>query len=88
VIVPHRAEHLTTLAVAVEDAANRVVLAQKGVGLVDQQRWPIFLDHAEDCCGRDIGGRQRSQHEAAEHVEQQGFATPLGRRAHAESRRN
>ena len=88
-IVADRAQDLAALAMAgIQHAAQLVGLAEEGVGLVDQQRRTISLDHAKQRGRGYVGGRQRAPDQPAEHIEQCGFAAALHRRADGQPRRD
>ena len=80
VIVADGAQYGTALSVTgVEDPSQFVVLFEKCVGLIDQQRRLGHLDHPKNCRHRGIRGGERSRHETRCHIQQCGFSTSLFR---------
>ena len=79
-IIADGAQHGAALAMAgIEDAAQLVIFVQEGVGLIDQERRLVAFDYPEQRGRGDVGGRQWTRHQTAEHVEQRGLAAALHR---------
>ena len=70
----------------VEDAAEFVVAAEEGVGLIDEQGGAHFFDHAEEGGRADVCSRNWTICEPAQNAEQRGFATTFFRRFDAKVR--
>src|SRR5581483_11389707 len=61
----------------VENAAEFVVVAEDGIGFVDQEGRTKFLDDAEERGGADVGGDYGAVNQLGQHREERGFTAAL-----------
>jgi hypothetical protein len=69
----------------VEHTTKLYVVAQKGIGFIDQETGAVSLDNAKDRGCADVGGRQRAMHQPGQDIQQCRLSASLDGRADSEA---